>query len=126
MSMIPRSCTRISGEKIASAVRRASAVSSKNTRPCRNRVSSCASAACAPGRGPDGGEERGGGPFAVPQGGPEIAEQREPLLRRKLGDALIEEIALGGGRESESVEAAAAAVRKEPLRALEPHRLARM
>ena len=58
--------------------------------------------------------------------GPQVVEQREPLLGRELRDALVEEIAFGGRLETEPVEAAPARVREEPCCAHETDRLARM
>ena len=72
----------------------------------------------------DAVQERREGRLAVTDERPEVVEQREPLLRRKLRDALIQEIALDGRCEREAVEAASAGVREEPLRAVELHGLA--
>src|SRR5438445_2503165 len=51
---------------------------------------------------------------------PEVVDERESLLRREMRDPRVETVAFEGARETKAIEASAAGVREEPLRARKP------
>jgi hypothetical protein len=58
----------------------------------------------------------------VARDGPQIVDQRQPLLGCEMLDARVEAVTLERAREAEAIEAAAASVGEEPPRARERDR----